>query len=567
MTNLGEEIIARLDGDLTRSRGNFPQLWEEIREFVQPVAVNFTANTTAGRKLHHRIVDNTAEGASEQLAATLYGWLGVGQGRMFRFKAGEGPVEEESHASREWMGFAERDVARIMESPNSGFESAVLQTIATEIDYGTAGCYAADRPGNIPLIQARPLAELYLAENADEQVDTVYRKLQMTARQIEQRVKAGEFRAAPEPVAKALEGNRPDQQFEVVHAVEPDGKPDERPFRSAWVLRHNKQILREGRFFEQPTIVGRWKVIAGEVYGRSPGMKALADIKMLQRAMQVQVRGSEKMVDPPMLMPDDGAVLGLNMAPNATNYARFDAYYNRKSPIEFLHTNGRIDVGENLLDQIRRRVEMAYYGHLIRLAHDQRFTATQVLRLTEDSQRAIGPFLGRIQSEILSPLIQRIFAIRQRAGHLPPPPPELQGRRLQVEFITPMARARRVGEVQAIAQWIELLKMLAEQDPSVLDVVEEERTGRHLGENLSVPMRLIRSPDAVAQRRQAREQQAAQAAEMEGLERGAAAAQSAGQAVAALASAGSGVPPTGGNAPRQGQTRQNRPLGRRRNAA
>ena len=52
----------------------------------------------------------------------------------------------------------------------------------------------------------------------------------------------------------------------------------------------------------------------------------------------------------------------------------------------------------------------------------------------------LGPVLERLHDDLLEPLIGRVFQIMARSGSIPPPPfAELDGLRLQPEYVSPMA--------------------------------------------------------------------------------------------------------------------------------
>src|SRR3546814_8667500 len=72
-----------------------------------------------------------------------------------------------------------------------------------------------------------------------------------------------------------------------------------------------------------------------------------------------------------------------------------------------------------------------------------RMTATEVLERSAEMARLLGATFGRLQSELLFPLIHRAVAILQRRGELPPF--ALDGREVALVCQSPLARAQEIG--------------------------------------------------------------------------------------------------------------------------
>ena len=70
-------------------------------------------------------------------------------------------------------------------------------------------------------------------------------------------------------------------------------------------------------------------------------------------------------------------------------------------------------------------------------------TATEVAERHEEKLMMLGPVLSRLNEEVLRPLIERCFDILARQGQLPPPPEELRGQKLSVEYTSMLARSQR----------------------------------------------------------------------------------------------------------------------------
>lgn len=139
----------------------------------------------------------------------------------------------------------------------------------------------------------------------------------------------------------------------------------------------------------------------------------------------------------------------------------------------------------------------------------------------------LGPQLVRLEKEFLSPFLERVFGIRMRSGMLPPAPPEVVqyaqavGGNMQVEFIGPVARAKRQAEAGVIDGLISFTGATAQIEPSVVDNVDFDEALRERARIDQVPKKLLRTPTQVEEIRQQRMEREAAAAQQQAMQAGA----------------------------------------------
>ncbi len=126
---------------------------------------------------------------------------------------------------------------------------------------------------------------------------------------------------------------------------------------------------------------------------------------------------------------------------------------------------------EDIIDT-RKAVQDSFHHQLIETIRDPYMTATQVLELSAQMQRHLAPILGRMQTELLEPIIERVFAIEARAGRLPPAPPEISDQPLKIDYVSPVARAQQTSDARAIIDFSGVVTNLAGAAPDVLDIVD-----------------------------------------------------------------------------------------------
>ena len=119
------------------------------------------------------------------------------------------------------------------------------------------------------------------------------------------------------------------EYHEFVHVVRPrlDFDPDKKdkknmPFQSIYMEYETGHIISVGGFKENPYVIPRYLKASTETYGRSPGMNALPDVKVLNKRVENALKAAAKQIDRPLLIPDDGMIAPVRMSPGSINYYR-----------------------------------------------------------------------------------------------------------------------------------------------------------------------------------------------------------------------------------------------------
>ena len=128
---------------------------------------------------------------------------------------------------------------------------------------------------------------------------------------------------------------------------------------------------------------------------------------MVNRMSEVSIRSAQKQLDPPLMVPDDGFLLPVRTTPGALNFYRTGT----RDRLEPLQAGAQNPIGLNMEEQRRNAIRSAFYVDQLQLNESPSMTATEVLQRNEEKMRLLGPVMGRLQSELLQPLIQRSFKL------------------------------------------------------------------------------------------------------------------------------------------------------------
>ena len=499
-TDLAKNLLKRFDR-LKSQRQNWESHWQEVADYMQPRKADVTKSRSKGDKRTELIFDSSPLQSVELLAASLHGMLTNPSTPWFSLRFKEYEMENEDEA-KEWL----EDATEVMYSAfnKSNFQQEIFELYHDLITFGTAAMFIEEDDDDILKFSTRHINEMYIAENDKGRIDTVFRKFKLSARSAIQ--KFGTVSANISVVAK----KDPYEEVEILHAVYPrsDFDPkkqdkDNMPFASIYLDASSGDELSVSGFREFPFVVPRYLKASHEIYGRSPAMTALPDVKMLNEMSKTTIKSAQKQVDPPLLVPDDGFILPVRTVPGGLNFYRSGT----RDRIETLNIGANTPLGLNMEEQRRNSIRNAFYVNQLMMQQGPQMTATEVIQRNEEKMRLLGPVLGRLQSELLKPLIDRAFAILFRKNLFRPAPEFLSGKDIEIEYVSPLAKAQKSTELPSIMRAIEIMGSLSNVAP-VFDHINMDKLVRHLADIVGVPQKILKPQSELdAQREEAQEQQ------------------------------------------------------------
>lgn len=295
---------------------------------------------------------------------------------------------------------------------------------------------------------------------------------------------------------------RPENKFKRYKSYwyEPSGQPQDK-------------FLRESGFDEFPVYVLRWALTGEDIYGTDcPGMTALGDAKSLQIMEREKAKGVKKMVSPLLKGPPSLQDQQINNA--SSGLIIYDPDQSREGLSAVYQVDPRVQELRIDIDAMENRIEKAFFNDLFFAISNMRGVQPRnQLELTQRNQEALtilGPVLDRIQREFQEKLIERTFNQLLRAGEIPDPPPELEGRQLQIDFVSTLAQAQRSVEAGVLENFVNFAGAVLQSNPQAVDKVDTDQLINNYGMFTGVTPSVIRSDEQVEQIRQARAQAAQQ---------------------------------------------------------
>ena len=542
--------LVQLASTLKHHRTDWEDHYRDLAEFVLPRRGRFDnqSQSKRGQKINRKILNSRGTLALRTLQSGMQTGITSPARPWFRLVPEDHELQGHGPA-KEYLN----DVGRIM---RQFFQSTGTYN-ALHTGYGDLGLYGTDAAILEPHPRFRFLlhqlvpGEFWLGANDDNLIDTLYHEAWMTAEQIVGRfVYGGSRNAEPDwtrvtPQVKSLwdKGNRSEQVL-VSRLIMPRYNrdpmrltPDNKPFMSVW-WEHGSStdaVLRNSGYDRNPIIASRWFKTGNEVYGRSPGMDALPDVKTLQTQERDKAEAVQRMNRPPMNAPTSLRNSPFSLLPGAVNFTDLDRgvvpAYQVDPPVNEL----RQDIRET-----EDRVDEAFYANLFlmmaRLDRRQ-ITAREVDERHEEKLIGLGPVLELQHHEKLRPLIKGAFDILDAAGELPEPPAELDGQELKIDYISMLAQAQKAVATGGVERLAGFIGNMAAVKPTVLDKFDEDVAVEEYADMLGTPARIVRDQDEVDAIRAERAEQEAQQQQLEAATQVAPAAHEGAQAAKVLADA------------------------------
>ncbi len=495
------DIIDRCQ-DLESVRSPWLNACEKCYDYVLPTAGDDRNNT--------KIWDSTAPLAISRFTAALESILTPRGMRWHSLKTGKAELDENPEVKL-YLEKVNDILFNVRYASAANFANQLIEAYLSLGLTGVAAVFIDEVPGGGIRYKNIPAFELLIAENSAGVVDTVFRKYELTARQARQEF--GE-QLPPKIMDDAADPKRQSAKHEFIHAVFPRedcrGEKGNKkfPVASFHIAASDQFVCRESGFRIMPYAVSRFEVKPGEAFGISPSMKVLPDIIKINMMYKAIVKNSQRQNDPPLLAADElDMSTAFSLKSGAINYGALDDQLRPK--VQPLQTGGSLNISLDLIMDIRKVINEAFFLNLFQiLVETPTKTATEVLERAQEKAELLAPVMGRQQSELLKPIIDRELDILIYNGMIPPQPDVMA----QVDpdvtphYETPMARALDSRDGQAIMQALQAIGALAQFDPAAMEIVDVESTARTVWNSFGAPIKTLHTDKELARRRQARQE-------------------------------------------------------------
>lgn len=507
---------------LRSERSSFMAYWRELSDNHLAFRGRFlTSDRNKGHKRDTKMFNNTSRMANRTLASGMMAGITSPARPWFRLSTSDEELRN-SAAVVQWLHDSQEIIYEVFSQSNV-YNS--LHQLYSEIGvFGTAAMGVFEDFDNVIRCQTYTVGSYMLATNGKDIVDTFYREYEIS---VSQCVKEFGFENCSSEVQQRWDKGNTESWVSVVHLIEPNDDRDmqsplasDMKFRSVYYEaksgnpRFKERFLRKSGFDEFPVLAPRWEVTYGDIYATDcPGMTTLGDTKALQLGERRKYQALDKLVDPPLQGPSNlknkvgGSLRNGEIVWTETGEALSSIYGNYRPDL-----NAMMAINQ----ETQLRIKTGFFEDLfLMLANTDRrqITAREIAEKHEEKLLMLGPVLERMHNELLDPLINRTFALLQRGGILPPPPPELENTELRVEYVSVLAQAQRLVSLGAIERLADYTSTLAAVWPEARHKFDASQSIDEYADALGTTPKILRSDEEatgiVAAEQQAAAQQAA----------------------------------------------------------
>lgn len=501
---------------LSAERSSWISHWRDLADHHMPRRFRYlSTDQNRGEKKNQKIVNSTGTLSLRTLKSGMQAGVTSPARPWFRIRTPD-PDLNEFRAVKVWLWEVESRMRQILSRSNFyNITPSVYRDLGL---FGTAAAIELEDPETDVRFYSFPPGSYALGNSNRLMIDTLYREVSMSIQQM-----AEEFGVEnlSQQSRTLFEQGKYSNRKTVLHAIEPNlsrehGKRDNRnmAYRSVYFEKEaseEEKFLRVSGFEERAFFAPRWEVVGEDPYGSEcPGMVALGDVRALQLMEKRKAQALDKLVDPPLKAPSSMQDDPLSLLPGDVSYYSDAAGSGQQhGPSPLYEINPRL---QELYQEIRateNRIHSSFYADLfLMLANDQRsnITAREIQERHEEKLLMLGPVLEKIHDEFLDPTIDRTFNIMVRRGLVPPPPPELQGEELRVEYISVLAQAQQMVGIGSLERSLGFVGQLAGLAPEAVDKVDTDKAIEEYWEMAGAPPVVLRSQDQVDATRQGRRQ-------------------------------------------------------------
>lgn len=464
-------------------RANFEPLFEECYEYALPMRESFY-HEVAGQRRDDKIFDETAVVGVQEFASRLQSGLVPNFARWADLLAGsEVPVEQAEEVNNQ-LDTVTDYVFEVIQNSNFGQE---IHESFMDLAVGTGILLVEEGDAVNPVrFNAIPLPSVVLDTGPDDRIDHVYRERKLKNSEIPVAYPKGII--SPR-LAREIE-TQPDAETTIVEAVCRDySKPNVEAYSFDVIDVTREDIIFHDQFKglgSNPFIPFRWSKASGEKYGRGPLINALSAIKTTNLTIELILENAQMAISGIYQMDDDGVMNTdtINLVPGTIIPKAMGS-----AGLQPIRAAGSFDVANLVLNDMRNNIKRALYNDMLGDPNKTPATATEVAERMADLSRRIGSAFGRLQAEMVQPVLQRVIYILRKQGRIEVP--TVNGREIKVRSSSPLAQAQANQDISNINRFLQVVA--GNFGPEVMNLlIKSEDAAVYLAKKFGVPDSLIR---------------------------------------------------------------------------
>lgn len=486
---MSQKIVSQVEA-MFSERKEYEALWDTAYQYIAPErALIFKGDKHTASEVQDQVFDSTAIDSAERLTNLIISGLIPPWKKWFRAAPGADFADPEVREQmREPLQLIEDRMFSMLSKSN--FYQEAQPTILDRVVGGTGATAMIPDPVNGQLrFKNIPLGELAIAEDNAGRIISLARRFKLSIDQL--------IRAYGDKVPKELreiDGKKrmtPDQEVVALN---------EKNARGVWdytvVLKKNSTVLFKDSKRYQYIFPTRWSKIPGSVYGRGPGLRALSDVRMMNKIKELSIKNAAKAVSGIYTVVDDGVINPYTLTFEPGTFMPVGSNDRQNPSIAELPASGNFDVSMFTMDDLRSsilRVFMAdNYGPLDRTP----MTATEIQARTRIIAEDMGATISRMQQEYLMPILEAVYGYMEEMGMVPEGL-NVDGEMMDLEFVSQLAQAQWAIDEQNLLEYTQIATQFGEIDPKAGLIIDVHKALGRVAELKHIPPGVMRTPEEI----------------------------------------------------------------------
>lgn len=494
--------------------------WKELSDYVSGSRGRFLVDDQRKPRRNENLYNEIAKISANTLASGMHSGITSPARPWFELTTPD-PDLAEFGSVKEWLSKVQKIMLMIF--ARSNFYNSMHSMYYEMGVFGQMPVGIYENFDNVIRCAPYTIGSYCLALDGERNVDTLYRQYSMTVRQVVTRFG---LKNCSKATTNLWNTGNYDEPVKLIHAIEPNDDVDPKsplsrhmPYSSIYIESDGEKdkILHRSGFQELPFIAPRWEIAGEDTYASAyPGINSIGTNKSLQIEELDKQIAIEKMHNPPLIADSALRTAGVDLIAGGVSYVPGMMAAGKPGLASVYEVNPRIAELMQDIQEKEARIQRHFYADLFMMITEMdraQITATEIAERKEEKLLMLGAVLERLNNEGLDPVIDRTFAIAERAGILPPPPPELQGMSLKVEYISVLAQAQRAVSTSSIEATAAFTMNLAQVFPEARHKFDSHQAIDEYAKAKGAPPKVIRSDKdaqalAEAEAEAARQQQA-----------------------------------------------------------
>lgn len=515
MADKAKEIQKRFKKARSR-KTNWEELYEDALEYAAPHRNTFDEEFSGQHKDGKgRVFDSTALTSLQKFASNIQSSLTPSMRRWIKLKPGSQVDPNDSQIKAQLEDITETMFSHI---ENSNFDTQIAESYL-DLAVGT-GALLVQRGRSIskPLEFTNvPLSQLYLEEGPHGRIETAFRQHKVTVRNI---IKTWPDAELDDVMKRDMKEN-PDKEIRLIEATIPDKvtifnprteqEEDIDGYKYFVVAENKNHVLVERHQRSSPWVIFRWSSLPGEIYGRGVLLQALPDIKTINKTKELLLQAASIGIFGMYTAADDGVVNieNIKFSPGIVIPVESNSGGVRGRSLEPLQSASRVDMSQIIINDLKQSINDMMFAEPLGPIDLPVKTATEVSLRQQELSRRIGSAFGKLQFELITPLVNRVLDILDEWGIVDIGPFRVDGNIIAIQHVSPLAQAQNEEDFSNMIRYAQTMASIF--GPQVaMGLMKPDIFSQEVAKKLNIPVDMVPTKQEFDQIKAALAQQAAQ---------------------------------------------------------